>query len=181
MSPERAVFDRISPAIGWRTPTDVIATTLPHCCSCMAGIASLHIAMAARQLSSNATRYCERFVLANVPGGGPPAVGHEDVDAAKRVARFTHEGGRTLLGRDVGDQRHRQRADQLGCRLNALPRAAADGHRDAFARERGRSGEAEPSGGRRHRGTPTRDSEVHDPLPDRQTWMGPAVSRSDCA
>ena len=40
VSPARAVFERISPAIGWRTAIDVIATTLPHRCSCIAGTAS---------------------------------------------------------------------------------------------------------------------------------------------
>ena len=30
--PERATFERMRPAIGWRTPIDVIATTLPHRC-----------------------------------------------------------------------------------------------------------------------------------------------------
>ena len=40
VSPERATFERMSPAIGWRTPYDVIASTRPHCCSRIAGTAS---------------------------------------------------------------------------------------------------------------------------------------------
>jgi hypothetical protein len=44
VAPARAVFDRISWAIGWRTASEVIATTLPHPCCCIAGTAALHIA-----------------------------------------------------------------------------------------------------------------------------------------
>ncbi len=44
VAPARAVFDRISCAIGWRTESDVIATTLPHRWTCIAGTAALHIA-----------------------------------------------------------------------------------------------------------------------------------------
>ena len=40
VTPARAVFDRMSVGIGWRTAIEVIATTLPHCCSRMAGTAS---------------------------------------------------------------------------------------------------------------------------------------------
>ena len=39
------------------TPTDVIASTLPHCCSRIAGTAAWHIAIVERQLRSNASAY----------------------------------------------------------------------------------------------------------------------------
>ncbi len=44
MAPARAVLERISSGIGWRTATDVIATTRPQPRSCIAGTAALHIA-----------------------------------------------------------------------------------------------------------------------------------------
>ena len=38
--PRARVFDRIRPAIGWRTASDVIATTLPHFCARISGTTS---------------------------------------------------------------------------------------------------------------------------------------------
>ena len=51
-------------------------------------------------------------VVAKLPGGGPPPLAHEDVDPAERVAR---RRARTpvapVVGRHVGDERHRAAAD----------------------------------------------------------------------
>ena len=44
MAPARAVFDRISDGIGWRTDTDVMATTRPQPAACMSGTAAWHMA-----------------------------------------------------------------------------------------------------------------------------------------
>ena len=108
VSPERATLERISPAIGWRTPTDVIASTLPHRCSRIAGTASPHIAMRAQAVELDRGRgRPPGAVDGEVAGGRTTTVAHEDVDAAERVARVAHERRRALLGGDVGDQRHR--------------------------------------------------------------------------
>ena len=73
VAPARAVFDRISCGIGWRTAIDVIATTLPHCRSRIAGTAPSHIAITDRQFSSSAARYWSTRIDEKSPGGGPPA------------------------------------------------------------------------------------------------------------
>ena len=54
MAPARAVLDRIRLGIGWRTETDVIATTLPQPRSCIGATAALHIATTDIRLSSMA-------------------------------------------------------------------------------------------------------------------------------
>ena len=54
MTPARAVLDRISAGIGWRTDIDVIATTRPHPRSHMAGTAAWHIATVDSRFSSSA-------------------------------------------------------------------------------------------------------------------------------
>ncbi len=54
VAPARAVFDRMRPAIGWRTAIDVMATTRPHRRSCIAGTAALHIATTDSRFSSSA-------------------------------------------------------------------------------------------------------------------------------
>ena len=75
MTPARAVFDRISPSIGCRTETDVIATTRPHPCSRMAGTAAAHIATVDSRFCSSAGPYCSMAVDPKPPAGGPPALG----------------------------------------------------------------------------------------------------------
>ena len=40
--------------IGWRTENDVMATTRPHRCACIAGTAALHMATTESRLSSSA-------------------------------------------------------------------------------------------------------------------------------
>ena len=69
--PARAVFDRMRCAIGCFTAIDVIAYCSAQPASCMAGTASLHMAIAPRQLSSRRRTY-SRSVVAKLPGGGPP-------------------------------------------------------------------------------------------------------------
>ena len=54
MTPARAVLDRISEPMGWRTDTDVMATTRPSPCSHMPGTAAWHMATVERRLSSRA-------------------------------------------------------------------------------------------------------------------------------
>ena len=54
VTPARAVFDRISVGMGWRTAIDVIATTRPQCCARIAGTTSMHIVIVDRALSANA-------------------------------------------------------------------------------------------------------------------------------
>ncbi len=54
MAPARAVFDRISVPIGWRTATEVMATTRPQPAVCMAGTAALHMATTDSRLRSSA-------------------------------------------------------------------------------------------------------------------------------
>ena len=54
VAPARAVFDRMRPAMGWRTAIDVMATTRPQCRSCIAGTAALHMATTDSRLRSRA-------------------------------------------------------------------------------------------------------------------------------
>ena len=54
VAPARAVLERISWGIGWRTATEVIATTRPHPCACIGGTAALHIATTDIKLRSMA-------------------------------------------------------------------------------------------------------------------------------
>ena len=54
VTPARAVLDRIRLAMGWRTLIDVIATTRPQPCACMAGTAALHMATTDVRLRSMA-------------------------------------------------------------------------------------------------------------------------------
>src|SRR6478672_10243854 len=76
VTPARAVFERIRVGIGWRTEIDVIATTLPHPCVCIAGTAALHIAIVDSAFSANARVYSSTSSnAAKSPAGGPPALG----------------------------------------------------------------------------------------------------------
>ena len=75
MTPARAVFDRMSEPMGWRTDTEVMATTRPHPRSHMAGTTARHMATVDSRFSSSAGAYASSGVVANVPGGGPPALG----------------------------------------------------------------------------------------------------------
>src|SRR3954451_21366690 len=52
VTPDRAVLDRINPPIGWRTATDVMATTRPQPCDCIAGTADLHMPTMLNRLRS---------------------------------------------------------------------------------------------------------------------------------
>ena len=54
VAPARAVLDRISCGIGWRTASDVMATTRPQPCACIGATAALHIATTDSRLSSMA-------------------------------------------------------------------------------------------------------------------------------
>ena len=54
MTPARAVFDRIRPAMGWRTEIDVMATTRPQPRSCMGGTAAWHSATVDSRFSCSA-------------------------------------------------------------------------------------------------------------------------------
>ena len=74
VAPARAVFDKMSCAIGWRTASEVIATTRPHRRSCMPGTAALHIATTDIRFRSIAAGYASTGVDAKLPGGGPPAL-----------------------------------------------------------------------------------------------------------
>ena len=56
MTAARAVDEAIRVPIGWRAPSDVMATTRPQPRSRMAGTAAWHIAIVARQFSSKASR-----------------------------------------------------------------------------------------------------------------------------
>ena len=74
VTPARAVFDRIRFGIGWRTATDVIATTRPQPWACIAGTAALHIADDRQQVEVEGGRIRARRGRREVPGGGPPAL-----------------------------------------------------------------------------------------------------------
>ena len=54
VTPARAVFERMSPAIGCRTDTDVMAATRPQPWARMAGTAAMHMATVDSRLSSSA-------------------------------------------------------------------------------------------------------------------------------
>ena len=54
VAPARAVLERISSAIGWRTATEVMATTRPHPAACIGGTAALHMATTDIRLRSSA-------------------------------------------------------------------------------------------------------------------------------
>ena len=43
VAPARAVLERIRFGIGWRTESDVMATTRPQPAACIAGTAALHM------------------------------------------------------------------------------------------------------------------------------------------
>jgi len=58
VAPARAVLDRISPAIGWRTATEVMATTRPQCWACMAGTAALHMRNVPRTITAIVVSQC---------------------------------------------------------------------------------------------------------------------------
>ena len=94
MAPARAVFERISPSIGWRTDTDVMATTRPQPCSRMAGTAAVHIATVDSRFCSSAGPYWLEGGRPEAAGRWSAGVGHEDVDAAERGDRVLDEGRR---------------------------------------------------------------------------------------
>ena len=50
------MFDRMRAGIGWRTDTDVMATTRPHPRSHIAGTAASHMATVESRFSSSAGR-----------------------------------------------------------------------------------------------------------------------------
>ena len=54
VAPARAVLDRMSPAMGWRTEIEVMATTRPHPRACMRGTAAWHRATTDSRLRSSA-------------------------------------------------------------------------------------------------------------------------------
>ena len=53
-TPARAVLDRMSAGLGWRTVTEVMATTRPQPRSAMAGTAAWHMATVDSRFSSSA-------------------------------------------------------------------------------------------------------------------------------
>ena len=57
MSTSRAVFDRISCAIGWRTLSEVMATIRPQPRSCIGGAAAFVMATTDMRLRFTASRY----------------------------------------------------------------------------------------------------------------------------
>ncbi len=54
MAPARAVLDRMSPSMGWRTEIEVMATTRPQPRDAMEGTAARHMATTDSRLSSSA-------------------------------------------------------------------------------------------------------------------------------
>ena len=54
VAPARAVFERMSVPIGWRTEIEVMASTRPQPRSHMAGTAALHMATTDSRFSSSA-------------------------------------------------------------------------------------------------------------------------------
>ena len=160
VTPARAVFDRISVGIGWRTAIDVIATTLPHRCACIAGTASLHIAIAERQFSSNAAWYASRSVDAKSPAAAHHRWRRGCRRRRARRARRARTAAAPVLGRHVGDERHRA-GDRRRRRFDPLLRPAADRDVDALGRQRRRGRAAETLRRGRHRRPPARDPQVH--------------------
>src|SRR6516165_6696065 len=67
VTPARAVFDRMRLGIGWRTATEVMATTRPHRWACMAGTAAWHMATTDSSESWRAAGWSRTLVEANVP------------------------------------------------------------------------------------------------------------------
>ena len=201
MTPARAVFERMRVGIGWRTEIDVIATTRPHPCACMAGTAALHIAIVDSAFSSNARAYASTSSIAReVARRRPAGVGHEDVDPAERVARGVDEAGRTGHRADVGDERDRVGADPGRGRLDRRARPGrrsrpARPPRPAPARRRSRAPSTPrppPPACLRSRGPSAESCKPGQPRrTDAQIgafsrascapiqWMGPVPSRSD--
>ena len=160
VTPARAVFERMSVAIGWRTETDVIASTLPQPCACIAGTASRHMAMTARQFCSIGLAVERQVGGGEGPGRRSPSVGDQDVDPAERVAGITDELRRTRFGGHVGHERDRP-GDAGGGGLDLLLRPAADGDLHAFRRERRGGAAPETLRCGRDRGAPAGDTEIH--------------------
>ncbi len=161
VTPARAVFDRMRLAIGWRTDSDVIATTRPHPCACIAGTAALHIATTASEVGVERALVGVDRRRGEVAGGWPAAVRHEDVDAAERLGRRGHERRRPVGGADVGDDRDAAVADDRRRLGEPIGVAAADGDVRTFRGQGHRRGEPESRRCRRHRGPTTVQSEIH--------------------
>jgi hypothetical protein len=160
VAPARAVFDRISWAIGWRTDSDVIATTRPHRCACIAGTAALHIATTDIRFRSSAAGIGVDGRLCEVATRRSTGVRHEDVETAERLER------RDEAAAPLRCRRRRPRAAPRSARSAARvvdPAAVPTADRDGgpFVGERLRAREAQACRRRRHRRPPSVDPEVH--------------------
>ena len=147
--------------MGWRTAIDVIASTLPQCCSRIAGTAAWHIAIVERQLRSNASAYCSMVAVSNVAGRRSARVGHDDVDATQRIARGVDETRRTVGMREIRDDGDGVAAELRGRGVHGLSTTAADRDAYAFTSQRLRDTETQPLRSRGHRRPSSRDPEIH--------------------
>ena len=155
VAPARAVFDRISVGIGWRTEIDVMATIRPHLRDCIAGTAAWHIATIDSRFSSRAGRYRSSGVDANVPAGGPPAFGTRmSTDPSASAARATNSAAPAgvLMSATRPTALPPSRATASSTRLCV---AAADRDPHALRRQRRGRRETEPGRRRRHRRGPS--------------------------
>ena len=74
VSPDRALFDSPSSAMGDRTAADVMLTTRPQPRSIMPGTSACISAIALSMLPSSARMKSSRSQSVQTPGGGPPAL-----------------------------------------------------------------------------------------------------------
>ena len=186
VSPARAVFDRIRFGIGWRTAIDVIATTRPH----------LPFAHLGHRLVTHRDRavavQLERVEVL-VDGRVREVARRADrprcstrmsmPPSAARASRTKPVAPSTV--RDVGDDRHRVAADAAAAAVDRVAVAAAD-------RDRARPSAASACATPKPSPFDAAATAARFPAIPRSTgllacdpsvaqWMGPAVSRSDCA
>ena len=164
VSPARAVLDRIRVGIGWRTATDVIASTRPQCCACIAGTdlgahRDRRQAVLLERGRGSARSRCD----AKVPGGGPPpfATRMSTPPSASRAARTNSSAPPRWRRRPPAGPRPGCRPPPprpgpgRGCRCATCAPSAARAARGGLAQALRR---------RRHRRPPPADPQVHGPL-----------------
>ena len=152
VTPARAVLERMSRWMGWRTEIEVMATTRPQPRSAHGGHRGLAHGHRGEQVELEGGQVGVEVGGGEGAGRRAAGVGHEDVDAAEPLDGLVDEGGRAVGGAHVGDDPHEVVGSRAGRRggeqrldggAQAVGVVAADGDAHAVGEQGSGRREAE--------------------------------------